>query len=225
MGRSQSVEVSFTIHLTASDRTISDELPQRMRRAPQVCNMPNLRRIRSCPPMDIAMLVRIRRRWWWLAVSAASLGSAAAFLVSTRITPSYEARTTLLVVQRQNEGVVQLNDLQTAERLANTLSRLVTLRSVFDRSIQDGSLPFDAIKLEKRIEVTNPRGTQLLEVTAHASNPELAADAGGSGGSASRPVRSRGRDSSRCRLSSSRACASRRVRDRESGSDAVGSGA
>ena len=125
--------------------------------------------------MDIAMLVRISRRWWWLAVSAAFLGGAAAFLVSTRITPSYQARTTLLVVQRQNEGVVQLNDLQTAERLANTFSRLVTLRPVLDRSIQDGSLPFDAIGLEERIEVTNPRGTQLLEVTAHASNPELAA--------------------------------------------------
>lgn len=125
--------------------------------------------------MDLATLVRIGRRWWWLVLSAAVLGGLAALLVSTRITPSYEARTTLLVIQRQNEGVVQLNDLQTAERLANTFSRLVTLRPVLDRAIQDGSLPFDAIELEKRVGVTNPRGTQLLEVTARASNAELAA--------------------------------------------------
>lgn len=125
--------------------------------------------------MDLATLVRIGRRWWWLVVSAAVLGGLAAYLVSTRITPSYEARTMLLVVQRQNEGVVQLNDLQTAERLANTFSRLVTLRPVLDRAIQDGNLPFDAIELEKRVGVTNPRGTQLLEVTARASNADLAA--------------------------------------------------
>ena len=125
--------------------------------------------------MDIATLLRIGRRWWWLVAGAAVLGGVAAFLVSTRITPSYEARTTLLVVQRQGEGVVQLNDLQTAERLANTFSRLVTLRPVLDRAIQDGSLPFDTTELEKRIGVTNPRDTQLLEVTARASNADLAA--------------------------------------------------
>lgn len=125
--------------------------------------------------MDIATLVRIGRHWWWLVLSAAILGGVAAFLVSTRITPSYEARTTLLVVQRQSEGLVQLNDLQTAERLANTFSRLVTVRPVLDRSIQDGALPFDALELEKRLGVANPRGTQLLEVTARASNADLAA--------------------------------------------------
>lgn len=131
--------------------------------------------MRDYPAMDLAALVQIGRRWWWLVFSAAILGGVAAFLVSTRITPTYEARTTLLVVQRQNEGVVQLNDLQTAERLANTFSRLVTLRPVLDRSIQEGSLPFDATELEKRVGVTNPRGTQLLEVTARASNADLAA--------------------------------------------------
>ena len=125
--------------------------------------------------MDLATLLQLGRRWLWLVAGAAVLGGVAAFLVSTRLTPSYEARTTLLVVQRQGEGVVQLNDLQTAERLANTFSRLVTLRPVLDRSIQDGNLPFDATELEKRIGVTNPRGTQLLEVTAYASNADLAA--------------------------------------------------
>lgn len=125
--------------------------------------------------MDLDTLVRIGRRWWWLVLGAAILGGVAAFLVSTRITPSYEARTTLLVVQRQAEGIVQLNDLQAAERLANMFSRLVTLRPVLDRSVQDGNLPFDAGELATRVGVTNPRGTQLLVVTARASDPELAA--------------------------------------------------
>lgn len=125
--------------------------------------------------MDLATLIRLARRWWWLVTGAAVLGGLIAALVSARLTPSYEARTTLLVVQRQGEGVVQLNDLQTAERLANTFSRLVTLRPVLDRAIQEGGLPFDSDELQRRIEVANPRGTQLLEVTGHASNADLAA--------------------------------------------------
>lgn len=125
--------------------------------------------------MDLDQSLRIGRRWWWLVASAAALGGVATYLISTRITPSYEAQTTLLVVQRQGEGVVQLNDLQTAERLANTFSRLVMLRPVLDRSIQDGNLPFDATGLATRMSVTNPRGTQLLVVTARAPSPELAA--------------------------------------------------
>ncbi len=125
--------------------------------------------------MELAHLVRLGRRWWWLLTAAAVLGGLVAAFVSARLTPTYEARTVLLVVQRQGEGVVQLNDLQTAERLANTFSRLVSLRPVLERSIQEGSLPFDADGLEERLRVANPRGTQLLEVTAHASSAELAA--------------------------------------------------
>lgn len=125
--------------------------------------------------MDIPTLVRIGRRWWWLVLSAAVLGGVVAFAVSTRITPSYEARTTLLVVQRQSEGIVQLNDLQAAERMANTFSRLVTVRPVLERAIEEGRLPLDAGALEARLRVSNPRGTQLLEVTARASDADLAA--------------------------------------------------
>lgn len=129
--------------------------------------------------MDLDTSIRIARRWWWLVVTAALLGGGATYLVSTRIAPSYEARTTLLVVQRQAEGAVQLNDIQTAERLANTFVRLVALRPVLDRSIEEGNLPFDAEELAKRIDVTNPRGTQLLVVTARASDPDLAARVSG----------------------------------------------
>lgn len=125
--------------------------------------------------MDLESLIRIGRRWWWLILAAVSAGSVVTFLVSTGLTPTYEARTTLLVVQRQGgEGVVQLNDLQTAERLANTFSRLVTLRPVLDRAIQEGGLPFTAEALSERVAVVNPRGTQLLQVTARSSDPALA---------------------------------------------------
>ncbi|GMU40739.1 MAG: chromosome partitioning protein [Chloroflexota bacterium] len=125
--------------------------------------------------MDAQLAVRIARRWWWLLIAATLAGGVISYAVSTRLTPTYQATTTLLVVQTQAEGVVQLNDLQTAERLANTFTRLVTLRPVLDRAIADGGLPFTPEELSRRLTVTNPRTTQLLEVSARSSQPELAA--------------------------------------------------
>jgi len=125
--------------------------------------------------MDRALAVRIVRKWWWALVAALLLGAALAYGVSLRLDPTYEATTTLLVTQRQDEGVVQLNDIQTSERLANTFSRLVTLHPVLDQAITDGSLPYTTSALESAIRVSNPAATQLLEVTARAGDPNMAA--------------------------------------------------
>lgn len=125
--------------------------------------------------MDRTLAWRVARRWWWVIVAATLAGGALAYGVSLQITPTYEATTTLLVTQRQTEGVVQLNDIQTAERLANTFSRLVTLRPVLEQSIAEGGLPFTPSELDSAITVSNPPGTQLLEVSARADNPEVAA--------------------------------------------------
>ncbi|MGE3960966.1 MAG: polysaccharide biosynthesis tyrosine autokinase [Dehalococcoidia bacterium] len=125
--------------------------------------------------MDPTLTLRVVRRWWWVLVAATLAGGALGYGLSLQITPTYEATTTLLVTQRQAEGVVQLNDIQTAERLANTFSRLVTLRPVLEQAVADGGLPFDVAELDERIDVSNPAGTQLLEVSARSSDPALAA--------------------------------------------------
>ena len=91
--------------------------------------------------MDVAIYLRLARKWWWLFIAAFLVGGGLAYGISLRLTPSYQATTTLLVVQRQAEGAVQLNDIQTAERLANTFSRLVTIRPVMEQAISDGRLP------------------------------------------------------------------------------------
>ncbi|MDA0270103.1 MAG: polysaccharide biosynthesis tyrosine autokinase [Chloroflexi bacterium] len=125
--------------------------------------------------MDLHLVLHIARRWWWLVLAATLAGAALAYGVSTRLTPTYRATTTLLVVQTPTTGVVQLNDIQTAERLANTFSRLVTLRPVLDRAVAQGPLPLTPDELLKRLTVRNPPATQLLEVSARSSQPELAA--------------------------------------------------
>lgn len=125
--------------------------------------------------MELTTAFRILRRWWLLLGLLTILGAVVAYGVSTRLTPTYSATTTLLVVQRPAEGVVQLNDLQTAERLANTFSSLITIRPVMQQAIADGPLPFTPGELASRISVSNPTNTQLLKVSAHSSDPTLAA--------------------------------------------------
>jgi len=125
--------------------------------------------------VDTTFALRLVRRWWWVLVAATLAGGAIAYGVSLQLAPAYEARTVLLVTQRQDTNLVQLNDLQTAERLANTFSRLVRLRPVLEQAIADGNLPFTPDQLSTALTVTNPQATQLLEVSARAGDPILAA--------------------------------------------------
>lgn len=125
--------------------------------------------------MDRTLVWHVVRRWWWALAAATLLGAGVAYGVSLQLPATYEATTTLLVTQRQGEGIVQLNDLQTSERLANTFSRLVTLRPVLERAIADGDLPYTPDDLDRALRVSNPSTTQLLEVSAQARDPELAA--------------------------------------------------
>ena len=69
-----------------------------------------------------------------------------------------------------------MNDIQTAERLANTFSRLITIRPVLQQAITHGNLPISFEELSDSITVRNPTSTQLLEVSATASDPQLAAN-------------------------------------------------
>ncbi|MDA0815312.1 MAG: polysaccharide biosynthesis tyrosine autokinase [Chloroflexi bacterium] len=125
--------------------------------------------------MDTTLILRLVRRWWWVLIASTLAAGALAYGISLQIAPSYDATTTLLVTQRQAEGTVQLNDLQTAERLANTFSRLVKLRPVLERAITEGDLPYDPEALGKILTVTNPVATQLLEVSARTRDPQLSA--------------------------------------------------
>lgn len=126
--------------------------------------------------MEMTRFLAAGRRWWWLVAIATLIGGASAFAVSRLVTPTYEATTTLLVVQQQEPGTVGLSDLQASERLANTFSELVTVRPVLQSAIARANLDLTPEELEERLTVNNPPTTQLLEITAEASTAEAARD-------------------------------------------------
>ena len=64
----------------------------------------------AAPPLwqtgriDNETYIRLLRKWWWLLLTAFIVGGGAAYGVSLQLTPTYQATTTLLVVQRPSEG-------------------------------------------------------------------------------------------------------------------------
>ena len=126
--------------------------------------------------MELTQYLAIARRWWWLLLLATLIGGVTAYAASKLVTPTYQATTTLLVVQQQETGAVGLSDLQASERLANTFTALVTVRPVLEAAIERGALRMTPEELEERLTVNSPPTTQLLQVTAEASEPEIAAD-------------------------------------------------
>ena len=126
--------------------------------------------------MELTHYFAIARRWWWLLALTTLIGGATAYVASQLVTPTYRATTTMLVVQQQDPGNVGLADLQASERLANTFTELVTVRPVLETAIQRGGLRMTPGELDERLTVSSPPTTQLLEVSAEASNPEAARD-------------------------------------------------
>jgi capsular exopolysaccharide synthesis family protein len=126
--------------------------------------------------MELTRYVAIARRWWWLLLLTAVLGGLSAYAVSRVVTPTYRATTTLLVVQQQESGTVALADLQASERLANTFTELITVRPVLEAAIRHGGLKITPEELKRRLTITSPPTTQLLEITAEASLPDAASD-------------------------------------------------
>lgn len=129
----------------------------------------------SVRELTLADLIKLGRRWWWVLVLCPVLAAGVAFLVSSAMTPIYRAQATLLVEQSQVPGTTQYNDILAAERLSRTYSRLVTSRSVLEETITRLNLLLTPEELEKQIEVTPVRDTQLVQVAVLDPSPERAA--------------------------------------------------
>ena len=124
--------------------------------------------------MQAATYLRIARRWWWLFALTVVLGGVSAYLLSGFMTPTYRATTTMLVVQQQEPGAVQYHDIQTASLLANTFSRLITVRPVLEQAIDQGELGLTPGELRDNLEVRQVDDAQLIEVIGSASDPQVA---------------------------------------------------
>jgi capsular exopolysaccharide synthesis family protein len=116
--------------------------------------------------VELGQYFRIARKWWWLIVVCTCLAAAAGFAVSTVLAPIYRASTSLLVK-------VDASTVFTGEQLALTYKELLTKQPVIERVAQTFGLAPRTVKESIQVELIYE--TSLIQVTAQASSPHLAA--------------------------------------------------
>lgn len=92
------------------------------------------------------------------------------------ITPIYKATASLYVVSASNDSIVNLSDLQIGTSLTADYEILLKSRPMMESVIQNLSLEdvtFESIS--EKVQISNPSGTRILQITAEDEDPELAA--------------------------------------------------
>jgi capsular exopolysaccharide synthesis family protein len=133
--------------------------------------------------LNIKRYLNALRRWWWLVVLLTLVTALATFLATPRSAPRYEATTTL-VFEPQNDPTLRAPTSGGQNAAANTLmTRMTLIRSpqvlqraatkVYpdagaEKQVQEARALAGAVRA---LQVT---GSDLVVITAHAPDPELA---------------------------------------------------
>lgn len=106
-------------------------------------------------------------------IGAVAVGAFTFFLIA----PKYEATAQLYVVSASSDSVVNLSDLQIGTSLTADYKQLVLSRPMMESVIKNLSLQDVTVEqLRKMLEVNNPSGTRILEITATSTDPVQSRD-------------------------------------------------
>jgi capsular polysaccharide biosynthesis protein len=117
------------------------------------------------------------RRWWIIALlTLATLGAAVGY--SFFQTPEYEASTTLLIGQTQNDSSSSTNlsasDLQGLQYLTKTMAAAISSDRIAEAVIQDLHLSTTPDDLQKNLSAQQVPETQFIQITYQSTDPEMA---------------------------------------------------
>ena len=128
--------------------------------------------------MELRIYWQLFIKWLWLIVLTTVVAAAAAYLVSIRQTPIYQASVRLRVVQGSGTNLVDTyQDILLSERLSRTYASMMTTREVMSQVLERvGLVDEDPEILAKAITVQPVRDTQLTELKVEYDVPQLAAE-------------------------------------------------
>lgn len=121
--------------------------------------------------VELRWILSVIRRWLWLIVLCVLLGTAAAFIVASRMPPVYSASATLLVNVDQGATMSDYNTIVASERLVLTYSQMLTGRSVMEAVIERLGLAETPETLAKKVKVTPIKDTQLIQLSVEDADP------------------------------------------------------
>lgn len=127
-------------------------------------------------PVDIKEYFYLFWAWAWLIALAGVVAGVAAFMVSIRTVPVYEASTKLLVSAPSTISGVDPTSLVTTQTMTSTYSQMLLDRPVLEGVIEQLKLSTTPEDLKKAISVDVVTNTQLLTITVKDTSPNLAAE-------------------------------------------------
>ncbi len=113
-------------------------------------------------------------QWAWLIALAGLLAGAAAYLVSSQITPVYQIATTLLVNEAPSSRTTDYNSLLASERLTRTYSQMIASEDVLLQAASELDLAIPLEDLQEMVSVQPVRDTQLIQIQVESSVPTQA---------------------------------------------------
>ncbi|MDX9865576.1 MAG: polysaccharide biosynthesis tyrosine autokinase [Anaerolineaceae bacterium] len=114
-------------------------------------------------------------RWAWLIILAGVLAGTASFLLSMRMDPVYEAKSTVLISEASGTSGTDYSSLMASERLTRTYSEVMSSETVLVEVSQLLGITMPLTDMAGMITVTPVRDTQLIELAVRSSDPEQAA--------------------------------------------------
>jgi capsular exopolysaccharide synthesis family protein len=125
---------------------------------------------------DLRRYLALGWHWGWLLVVCTLIAGVAAFVLSRRMTPVYQASTLVLVNEAPSTQALDMSTLQTSERLAQTYVQTMTTRPVLEGVIARLGLGMSPEDLKKVIQASPVQNTQLIEIRVEDTRPQRAAD-------------------------------------------------
>ena len=121
--------------------------------------------------MELKQLITVMKRWSWFLALGLLVGAVGGFMLSKVLTPTYEAKTKILIArtqQQKNSDTVYSNEQQ----YLDTYIELLQTGPVVDAASSALGFKID----ETKVQVKQVRTTQLVQVSVQDSNPKRAAD-------------------------------------------------
>jgi non-specific protein-tyrosine kinase len=126
--------------------------------------------------VDLRRQIAIIRAWLPLLVLSVVLAAGVAYLVSSQLPKTYEAKVKLMVGQSLSAADPDYTQILVSQRLATTYASIATNRPILDAVIKQLGVSMTTDELSRRIRVSVPVDSTELVISTQDGDPTRAAD-------------------------------------------------
>ncbi|MBN1933385.1 MAG: polysaccharide biosynthesis tyrosine autokinase, partial [Anaerolineae bacterium] len=126
--------------------------------------------------MEIREYLQTLWKWWWLILLCTLIAGVASWVVTSTMSPVYEAKVKLMSNQLTDTGIVDYSSLLGGQQVIESYRELLKTRPVLETVITRLNLPYSSKRLAEHIDVSVIQDTRLLELKVTDNNPQRAAD-------------------------------------------------